>query len=212
MYITAVTTQGQIAEFAAAMDAIGVAHERGVTFALNGVAKDAKARLIKVLEKTIDQPTPFTLKAIANSFAKLGSTNDLRDLESTVYVKDDQSAYLKYLRGTGVNVRKPGDIGPADEHIYQPIWQNLERIEGIKPIYGQGLPRNTLRGLMRRAGRTAVSTHSRLTSSTSPSRVRLTSPPACSISTSCRGRASCAQPTPSPASCSRRSPLVERRS
>lgn len=152
MRITAVTQQAQIAQFKSAMEALGAGYERGVAFALNGVAKDAKARLTKVLLTSIDEPTPFTLRAIQSTFAKLGAGNDIRDLESTVYVLDTQSAYLKYLRGTGVNIRKPGDIGPSDTHIYVPIWQGLKRI-GIQPKNGQNLPRNTLSKLAKQAGR-----------------------------------------------------------
>ncbi|MBJ6986055.1 hypothetical protein [Devosia sp. MC521] len=53
MQITAVTQHGQIQEFASAMAALGAGHERGVAFALNGVAKDAKAKLTKVLRESI---------------------------------------------------------------------------------------------------------------------------------------------------------------
>lgn len=155
MQIQAGTPAEQIREFQRAMQAIGRAHERGVTFALNGVAKAARKRLEKVLEDHVDQPTPFTQKAIFNSFVPPGQS-DIRSFESSVGVKDTQSAYLKYLLGYEQQQRRPGDIGPADAYIFVPIWGALQAREGIKPLYGQNLPRNSLKRLFKKAGMTGA--------------------------------------------------------
>lgn len=153
MQIQASTPPEQIREFQRAMQAIGRSHERGVTFALNGVAKSAKQRLEKVIKGHIDQPTPFTQKALFATFVPPGQA-DVRTFVSAVGIKEDQSVYLKYLLGYERQTRLPGDVGPADDHIFVPIWGNLERLENIKPLYGANLPRKALQRLFKKAGMT----------------------------------------------------------
>lgn len=150
MLIRGSTPKAQIASYQKLMDGIGKSFVRGVAFSLNGVAKDAQARIKEMLPKVLDQPTAFTVKGIGARYIPLSSTS-LEGVSATVFVLPDQSAYEKYLFGPGRNVRAPGDVGPADKYIYVPLWPNLTRI-GVKPVGGGGLPRNTLQRFAREAG------------------------------------------------------------
>jgi len=156
MQIQAATPAGQAQDFINAMAAIGQAHERGIAFALNGVSKDAYKKLRRAIWTSVDEPVPFTLKAVYATGVDLKKPGGIKldEIFSAVGMLPDQSAYLKYLMGDGPTIRKPGDIGPADKHIYVPIWASLIRTQGIKPVAGGNLPRNTLAKLARKAGRT----------------------------------------------------------
>jgi hypothetical protein len=151
MYIVADNAAQAVEQFREAMESLGQSYFRGVIYALNGTAKAAQKDIISILPRIIDQPTPFTLRAIKSSFAALDS-HSISLAEARVFWLDDQSAYAKYLFGDGEQIRKPGDIGPADKYIYVPIWANLSKYEGITPKYGANLPRNTLKAFGRRAG------------------------------------------------------------
>lgn len=153
MQIQADTPHGQLEDFPRAMDAIGESHVRGIAFALNGIAMQSHKELKRMLERVIDKPGSFTKKGLIYRTTPLDTKLE-KDLETAVLWLDQQSAYIKYLMGDGENVRLPGDIGPADAHIFVPIWSTLSRLEGVKPIGGQGLPRSTLKGFARRAGTT----------------------------------------------------------
>jgi hypothetical protein len=152
------TPRAQINDYARKMQRIGRSHVRGVLFSLNGVAKYAKELMVDELRsnRIIDQPSPFTMRGLRNQFTSLKTdtlNGVLRDrVSSAIYIADQQSTYMKYLFGTGQNTRYPGDVGPADKKIFQPIWANLARYEGVNPLYGGGIPRNTLKSMARRAG------------------------------------------------------------
>jgi len=153
MQIQGETPHQQLEDFRRAMDAIGETHVRGIAFALNGIAMQSHKELMRVLNRVIDKPGAFTKKGLIYRTTPLDTKLE-KDLESAVLWLDQQSAYIKYLMGQGDNVRLPGDIGPADSHIFVPIWGNLKRLEGVKPVGGEGLPRSTLKGFARRAGTT----------------------------------------------------------
>lgn len=156
------TPEAQIRDYARLMQRIGRSHVRGVLFSLNGVAREAREDIIDELQsdRVIDRPAPFTLRGIRNQFTSLKTdtlNGVLRDqVSSSVYIADQQSTYMKYLFGQQDNIRKPGDVGPADTKIFLPIWANLARYEGVNPLYGGGIPRNTLKSMARRAGNPIV--------------------------------------------------------
>lgn len=153
MQIQGDTPHQQLEDYRRAMDAIGEAHVSGLAFALNGIAMQSHRELKRMLERVLDKPGSFTKKGLIYRTTPLDTKLE-RDLESSVLWLDQQSAYIEYLMGQGQNVRLPGDIGPADAHIFVPIWSTLTRLEGVKPVGGGGLPRSTLKGFARRAGTT----------------------------------------------------------
>lgn len=50
-----------------------------------------------------------------------------------------QSAYLKYLLGE--EERRPGDVGPSQDHISVPIWSNLAQLQGFLPTAHGNIPK-----------------------------------------------------------------------
>lgn len=150
------TPKAQVEDYRRQMDRIGRGYVRGVIFSLNGVAKEAQKRIRDKLPKVIDQPIAFTRRGIGRKYAKLDGTRvpskALDNVASQVMVLHDQSTYMKYLFGTGTNIRRPGDVGPGETRIYKPNWDNL-KAEGIKPVAGQSLGKNSIKMLARRANR-----------------------------------------------------------
>ena len=136
---------------------------RAITFALNGVAMEANRRWRRNVPIAMDDPVGFTrsgseaVKASLVPYARKNFRGARADLSAAVRIKNekkkDRSAYLAF--GMGVKtVRKPGDVGPGKDNIYIPIWRNLRKAEpSIQPIGGAngGLPRNTLKRLIREA-------------------------------------------------------------
>lgn len=152
----------EIEQFEKNMKAIGQSHARAMAWSLNHVAMDARRRITDDLRTTLDQPSAYTRRAIGYRLIPLNNT-DPSKLQADVHVRtpadkgsgENASAYLKYLMGNSPNTRYPGDIGPADRHIYVPLWRNLQR-HGISPLNGQSLPRSALKRLMTLAGLKAV--------------------------------------------------------
>lgn len=160
--VIASTERRAIEQFEKDMKAIGQSHVRALAFSLNHVAMDARRRITDDLRTTLDQPSAYTMRAIGYRLIPLNNT-DPSKLQSDVHVRtpadkgsgENASAYLKYLMGNSPNTRYPGDIGPADRHIYVPLWRNLQR-HGIRPINGQSLPRSALKRLLTLSGLKAV--------------------------------------------------------
>lgn len=134
---------------------------RAVTFALNGVAIDAQRRWRRTLPMAINDPVAFTrsgsevVMASLKPYARRNFRGAKADVSAALKIKnakkEDRSAYLGFGLGAKT-IRRPGDVGPGNEHLYIPIWRNMARAEpGIKPVGGAngGLPRNTLKRLIR---------------------------------------------------------------
>ena len=80
----------------------------------------------------------------------LGKGRSIRDgVESEAYVLDDQSAVLKYEMGQGLQTRRPGDVGLAQDRILVPHWKNLALTQGIRPNGSHDLPGATMARLIR---------------------------------------------------------------
>lgn len=150
MEFQVVIPPGTVERFRKEFEAIGQSHVRAGLFAMNGVARDAQRELLKMLPKFIDKPAPYTMRAIKFKTTPLDVVN-LADAETRVFVLNTQSAYLKYLLEGGM--RLPDDIGPADDDIYGPLWENLKRIEGITATNVGSIARRTLYSFSKRAGR-----------------------------------------------------------
>lgn len=134
---------------------------RAITFALNGVAIDAQRRWRRTLPVAVDNPVPFTrsgsevVMASLKPYARKTFRGAKADVSAALKIKngkkEDRSAYLAFGLGAKT-IRRPGDVGPGNEHLYIPNWRVLARAEpGIKPVGGAngGLPRNTLKRLIR---------------------------------------------------------------
>src|SRR5690606_23877159 len=68
-------------------------------------------------------------------------------------VKDKQSAILKYMLGTRDDSRRrPGDVGPAKQHILLPVWRNIESRTSVKRNARGNLARTALAKLFAGAG------------------------------------------------------------
>jgi hypothetical protein len=133
------------------MEAIGQSFARAMAYSLNGVAIDAKRRILEDLPRVIDQPSPFTVRGFRARLSPL-TVGNVNEISTALTVLPDQSTYLKYLFGADNGIRLPGDVGPATHHVYVPIWANLERYEGARPRYGGGMSRQLLTRLAREAG------------------------------------------------------------
>ena len=90
------------------------------------------------LDRVLDDPTPWMRKAYQYR-RSLGKDRKAGVVQAEVYVAEKQSAVLKYHLGEGENVRLPGDVGLAGEHILVPNWKNRALTQGIRPnAYGVG--------------------------------------------------------------------------
>ncbi|MBO1022008.1 hypothetical protein IPV08_18800, partial [Methylobacterium sp. SD274] len=88
------------------------------------------------LDRVLDDPTPWMRKAYQYR-RSLAKNRKAGVIQAEVYVAEKQSAVLKYHVGEGENVRLPGDVGLAGEHILVPNWENLALTQGIRPnAYG----------------------------------------------------------------------------
>lgn len=72
-------------------------------------------------------------------------------VEAEAYVRDDQSAVLKYAMGDARNTRLPGDVGLAQDRILLPRWKNLLPTQGIRPNASHDLPGLTVACILRNA-------------------------------------------------------------
>lgn len=100
------------------------------------------------LDRVLDDPTPWMRKAYQYR-RSLAKNRKAGVVQAEVYVAEKQSAVLKYHLGEGENVRLPGDVGLAGEHILVPNWKNLALTQGIRPnAYG-----NLAGGVMARLNR-----------------------------------------------------------
>jgi len=112
---------------------------RAVGVALNTAARYAKASFQKGMDETLKKENKFTQNAIG---LKRIDFRDVTDGSvSEIFIKPQQSAYLKYLFGQDSNVRVPGDVGLAASTLLIPDFNGLARI-GIRPTSSGQLPRN----------------------------------------------------------------------
>lgn len=72
----------------------------------------------------------------------------LNDVRATVFVMRRQSAYLKYLLGE--EERRPGDVGPSQDHISVPICSNLAQLQGFLPTAHGNIPKGMTEGNLER--------------------------------------------------------------
>lgn len=108
-------------------------YERACAYVADEVAKRVSLGMRRAGAELLDRPTPWTLQGFAyrRALSKNRSVND--GFFSEFYVQDDQSIVLKYHLGAGNNVRYPGDVGLAQDRIWIPAWENLAKVQGIKP-------------------------------------------------------------------------------
>lgn len=73
--------------------------------AVNATADKVLEGLVEVIDRTVDNPTAFTLDA----FAATSASRSSKQPSATVYVKDEQAEYLRYLFEGGT-LTKPGGV------------------------------------------------------------------------------------------------------
>jgi hypothetical protein len=172
-FIFGFTPRQQTQDFVRRMREIGSTRiPRALQFALNGVALDAAKKAPAAIDRTLDRPTPWSMRAFFAEKGKLGAASgkSLDQISSAIRVKDQQSVVFKYLLGgegeeNGKRTRRPGDVGLARKAIYLPIWSNLKKL-GIKPNARGNLPKTALGKISpcarpsntRRAGRSSATT------------------------------------------------------
>lgn len=102
------------------------------------------------LDRVMDQPTPWMRKAWSYR-RSLAKDRKAGIVEAKTYAQPKQSAVLKCAMGEGENVRKPGDVVLAGEHILVPNWKNLELAQGIRRNAFGNLPGGVMARLAREA-------------------------------------------------------------
>jgi hypothetical protein len=85
-----------------------------VSLALNATIGDVKRNAEKRLAKAVDRPTPFTMKAFATR------RSSKRRLEATIFAKDAQADYLRWLE-------QGGERDPSGRAIVVPVGQRVNK-------------------------------------------------------------------------------------
>jgi hypothetical protein len=124
---------------------------RALQFVLNEIAKTAVLTFRRDVGTVIDRPKEWTSNGLRYRRVNLQSVRQGARPYSETYVLPKQSAVLKYLMGSGPNVRRPGDVGPSQAYISLPIWRNLDQHAGIRADAHGNLPSSTLRRIRRHA-------------------------------------------------------------
>src|SRR5690606_4011379 len=97
-------------------------------------------------DRIVDRPVEFTravrgrrnssVQTKGRSLNKASDKLRLNDVRATMR---RQSAHLKYLLGE--EERRPGDVGPSQDHISVPIWSNLAQLQGFLPTAHGNIPK-----------------------------------------------------------------------
>lgn len=133
---------------------------RALQWSLMQVAKTAQDLLADEVEAAFDTPVSFTnvrsgkddlshtsVRRWSKRLPKHGELS-VDEVESAIYVMRRQSACFKFALGEPI--RRPGDIGLAEDYIGIPIWHNLTNLQGIMPTREGNLPRRSMSTLHRR--------------------------------------------------------------
>ncbi|MBE7201611.1 MAG: hypothetical protein INR70_27935 [Parafilimonas terrae] len=140
-------------------NSVGMAkYRRAAGFAVDEVAKAAVLNIRRQFSTHLKRQTPWTKSAVVYKRLSKADLNGLErgerhaeDVYAQVYVKPNQSVYLKYLFGLGDNTRLPGDVGLARDHILIPWWQNITETQGVVPTANGGVPTGFVARLFREA-------------------------------------------------------------
>lgn len=124
---------------------------RALQFVLNEIAKTAVLNFRRDVGTVLDRPKEWTTNGLRYKRVDIKSVRSGARPYSEVYVLPKQSAVLKYLMGSGPNVRRPGDVGPSQAYISLPIWRTLEAHAGIRADAHGNLPPATIRKIRRHA-------------------------------------------------------------
>lgn len=129
-------------------------------YALIHTARDAQEGLGDAIEDAFDNPVAFSHvnpDDLRRTSIRRWSTRvptdkqmSLKDVESRVYVMRKQSVYSKE------DIRRKGDIGLGGNYIGIPIWENLERLQGIRPTRKGNLHKNALATLHSRKSKSTM--------------------------------------------------------
>ncbi|WP_247637397.1 hypothetical protein [Methylobacterium sp. 37f] len=136
---------------------VGMAkYRRAFGWAVDETAKAATIGIRAKFDKHLKRQAPWTKSAVAYKRLSKSDLNglengarDVEDVYAQVFVKAKQSTYLKYMFGMGNNVRTPGDVGLAQDHILLPWWDNITLTQGVRPTAGGGVPVSLLAQLHR---------------------------------------------------------------
>lgn len=139
----AFSVQFDTSQVKAQFDAIGSReYARGVQYALDETAKEAKARFLKRIPAALShgpragKPNKLTLDPVY--YARGRDYDHVTEISSSIVVKPLQSKWMKYLLGNEQNPRLPGDIGLAADRILIPEAKALLDTLGIRsPGYGK---------------------------------------------------------------------------
>jgi hypothetical protein len=135
---------------------VGIAkNRRAAAWAMDETAKHAAIGIRSQFDKRLKSEVPQTKQAVAYRRSGKASLNAIeageREIFSSVYVMPKQSAYFKYLFGIGDNIRLPGDLGLAQEHILMLFWKNITETRGVTPTRYGGIPSGFFACLRREA-------------------------------------------------------------
>lgn len=115
---------------------------------MSEVAKSACQGATDGIDQAFQDPTPWMRNAFTDTRAL---SKNRGEVEADVGVRPTQSIVMKYAMGSGPQIRRPGDVGLAQDEIYVPNRRNLGLTQGIhRNSYGN-LPGGVAARLARKA-------------------------------------------------------------
>lgn len=126
--------------------------------AANSISLEAKRNVEREIPQHFDEPEALTRESIYANVRRLNSVTDLRDVSAGIGIRAQQSEWLRFHVGDETQVRHPGQIGPANKHIFIPIRKNIESAAAlaagirVRLTGGQNMPPGTLRRLFDQTG------------------------------------------------------------
>ena len=103
-----VTFEVDAAAFEEDLKAVSSAFPKAVAKALNSTADKVLEELTQLIDETVDNPTEFTRDAFEATKARSGKSPT-----ATVFVKDAQEEYLRYIFEGGVRTEPGGVLVPG---------------------------------------------------------------------------------------------------
>lgn len=107
-------------------------YERACAFVSDEVAKRLANRMNALTTEVFDHPRVWMKRAWQYRRGLRASARP-GEVGAETFVLDDQSVVMKFAVGDGPNVRRPVNVGLAQDRIYVPNWMNLRDMQGIKP-------------------------------------------------------------------------------
>ncbi|MBK3398073.1 hypothetical protein [Methylobacterium ajmalii] len=143
-------------------------YRRACAWTASEVAKSASVGATSGIDRAFSNPTPWMSRAFGYTRA-LTRIGDV--VSADFYTKPSQSIVLKYEMGDGPQIRRPGDVGLAQNRILVSNWRNLLLTQGITATLTETSPvgSSPMPGSMPPSARASRPT-TRTRPSTSPSR------------------------------------------